>query len=94
MPYLENGTGYQTTDTSRSAGRSGDKVRLRDKVLRVITNSVAPIDSETIARHLSKSYRSIQPRTSELKNEGLIQDSGERTMSSEGQQVICWELVE
>jgi len=63
MPYTEQGTGYQGTDTSKAAAVSGAgrKVTLRDQVHELLKSSLLPLSSEEIAAKLNRPYGSIQP---------------------------------
>ncbi len=92
MPYTEQGTGYQGTDTSKAAAVSGAgrKITLRDQVHAVLTYSLLPLSSEEIAAKLNRPYGSIQPRISELRNAGKIYDSTMRGKSQWGKSCILW----
>lgn len=92
MPYTDNGTGYQNTDTSRSAAVSGEgrKLTLRDQVHDVLRRSIVPLTTQDIAEILHRPYASVQPRLSELQDEGHVEDSGERGLTEYGRPCIKW----
>lgn len=92
MPYRDDGVGFQPTDTSeRAAVGAAPRVKsLRARVLELLRTHPAGLDSEQIAQMLRVPYCSVQPRTSELRNEGLILDSGERNDGPWGKPIIVW----
>lgn len=85
----------QGGDTSRAAAlailpRAGT---LQAVVLATILHN-GPKTSFEIARLTGKSYRSIQPRTAELRAMRRIMDSGlRRTDPETGKDAIVWRLV-
>lgn len=95
VPYLESGVGYQATDTSLAAAVSAklSARTIRTKVLRLLKIAGEPLSSEDIADHLKLPYRSVQPRLAELRNDGLVEDSGERGLSIYGKKIILWKLT-
>jgi predicted ArsR family transcriptional regulator len=46
--------------------------------------------ADELAAHLDMDRYSIQPRTSELKRRGLINDSGRRRPNATGRMAIVW----
>ena len=92
MPYLDTGPGFQRTDTSYDAAIavSSKAATLQAAVLALLEQNPRGMDSEQIAEVLGCDYVSIQPRTSELRNQGLIYDSGERRLSRYNRQIIVW----
>jgi DNA-binding IclR family transcriptional regulator len=92
MPYRADGTGYRHTDTSHAAAvdMAGKVITLRAQVLEVLRRHPDGLDSEQIAQLLGREYGSIQPRTAELRNDGLIVDSGRRHESRFGKRIIVW----
>lgn len=94
MPYSQpDGTGYQRTDTSAGAARNiaPKAPDIRYAVLKFLRTNPDGYTSEEIAAELDLPYRSVQPRLSELKNECLVCDSGERRMSEYNRPIIVWE---
>lgn len=49
---------------------------------------------DELATKTGVDYASIQPRTSELRKQGLIKDSKRRRVNSKGKNVIVWVLPE
>lgn len=85
--------GYRDTDTSQAAAEAiKPKVSvLRGMVLDAL--AVRPMTTMEIAHHCKQRYEGIQPRSSELKEMGLIEDSGERGISRDPRRsAIVWRL--
>ncbi len=93
MGYNKEGIGYQTTDTSRQAAEFNKegKLTIRDKVKELFTSKVK-MTVEEVSKALSLSEVSVQPRVTELKNDGYLQDSGLRRMGQWKTERIVWEL--
>ena len=86
--------GYRATDTSQAAAEAmKPKVSvLRRMVLGALENR--PMTTMEIAHHIRQRYETIQPRTSELKDMGLIKDSGNRGISRDPRKkAIVWQLA-
>jgi len=87
--------GYRSTDTSQAAAEAmKPKVSvLRRMVLTAL--ETGPMTTLEIAHHVRQRYETIQPRTSELKDMGLIEDSGERGISRDPRKkAIIWKIKE
>lgn len=85
--------GYRATDTSQAAAEAmKPKVSvLRRMVLGAL--EIRPMTTMEIAHHIRQRYETIQPRTSELKDMGLIKDSGARGISRDPRKkAIVWEI--
>ena len=85
--------GYRATDTSQAAAETmKPKVSvLRRMVLGAL--EISPMTTMEIAHHIKQRYETIQPRTSELKGMGLIEDSGDRGISRDPRKrAIIWRL--
>lgn len=84
--------GYQNTDTSFEAAQAIEpKVgTIAADVLRCLRErGNAP--TYRIAALIGRSYASVQPRTSELREKGLIEDTGDRTQDPNTKRnVIIW----
>ena len=93
--YNNDGIGYQTADTSREAAEfnAGGKVKLRDQVLQAFQQN-KKMTTEQVSSFLGRPEISVQPRVSELKNDGKIKDSGERKIGKWGASIKIWELIE
>ena len=84
--------GYQATDTSRDAAR--DMIpftpTLQDLILSALEER-GDMATFELATYLNRRYHSIQPRTSELRAENLIFDSGKRIVDPDTKKkVIVW----
>ena len=97
MSYPQD-PGYQNTDTSKAAA-----VAMKPKVHTVREQVLGCIQMDTrgglttfeIAARLHKSYRTVQPRTSELRASGKIKDTGARRKDPEtGKLAIVWGLAD
>lgn len=95
MGYTKEGVGYQGGDTSLQAAQSnvGKKLTLREQVKNVLCGTSKALSTEQIAEMLGRPYVSVQPRLSELANDGLIRDSGKRGKTQWGKQCILWEAL-
>lgn len=95
MGYTREGIGYQSRDTSLAAAQSntGKKLTLRQQVHNVLCGTSEALSTEQIAEMLGRPYVSVQPRLSELANDGLIRDSGQRGKTQWGKQCILWEAA-
>ena len=86
--------GSKPVDTSiEAAAAIRPKVAyVREKVLEVL--AIGPATAVQIARRTRLPYETVQPRTSELKRMGLIEDSGRRGQSRDpAKTAIVWRLV-
>lgn len=87
--------GYQNTDTSKAAA---DKVKpkaawVRARVIDALTRQ-GPMTTVQIAAALGLPYEAVQPRTSEGKALGTIEDSGARGPSRDpGKSAIVWRIA-
>jgi hypothetical protein len=93
MGYTKENIGYQNRDTSLAAAKAGTgkKVSLREQVYKLLLRSVIPLSTEQIAERLMRPYVSVQPRISELSNDGRVKDSGKRGKTQWGKSCILWE---
>lgn len=96
MPRTQSGTGFQATDTSYAAAKGVEpKVKtLRAQVLDYVRDQRQPVSTENVADGLGRAYGSIQPRLSELRDSGLIMDSGERGLTKWGKSCILWKIAD
>ncbi len=92
MGYTETGIGYQLTDTSKAAANSNykGKLTIRDRVHQLLEKTSEALSTEDIAGLLNVPYGSVQPRLSELQNDGKVEDSGERGKTRWGKACIKW----
>ena len=95
MPYTEEKIGYQKTDTSEAAARSNykGKLTIRDRVLQLLQKVPQALTTEDISELLNVPYVSVQPRLSELREDGKVIDTGERGETKWGKACIKWRAV-
>ncbi len=89
-----NAPGWKGADTSQAAAEEVESsaTTLRDLTLAEIKR--APKTTIEIAKALGVRFESVQPRTSELRAQGLIVDSGRRGPSRDpGKLAIVWALA-
>jgi biotin operon repressor len=94
MPYNEARVGWQKTDTSKAAAddMKPKAKTLRDQAYDVVAQAPTPVSTEYVAYMMDKGYASVQPRLSELQNEGRIIDSGRRGINLSGKSCILWKI--
>lgn len=92
MPYRSDQIGYRRTDTSALAaeGISARAPNLRSQALRLLRMEPGGLTADEIAERLGKAFISVRPRVTELRNDGLIVDSGERREGYFGKSQIVW----
>ena len=91
--YTSDGIGFQKQDTSYKAAtqHKNNKLTLRQEVLQYFKNNpTLCVSSGTVALALYKDACQIQPRLTELANQGLIKDSGVRGQTKYGRSCILW----
>lgn len=95
MPYTNQGIGYRNRDTSIAAANSNvaGRKNIREQVYEVLASSPLPLSTEELAEKIGRPFASVQPRTSELANDGLICDSGKRGKTQWGKACILWAVV-
>ncbi len=92
--YYPDVPAHQGGDTSQAAAQymAVKAPLLQSQVIRAL--QMRPMATFQIAAVINRSYRSVQPRTSELRLAGRIEDSGERRIDPETQRaVIVWQLT-
>lgn len=95
MRSYPNAPGYRATDTSRAAAKAVEPKAgtLQAEVLRVLREH-GPLATFEMPRLCDATYRSLQPRTSELRRLGLIRDTGQRREDPETRKMaIVWSIV-
>ena len=93
MPYLENGVGYQGTDTSYNSAKSVKAEPIRQQILAVMRKSPSlGFSTVNLSKCLNRPICSIRPRLTELKNMSHIEDSGHRNKTKYGKEEIVWKL--
>lgn len=94
-PSYPHAPGHRRTDTSRAAAKSiaPRAGSIQDRILTALRNH-GPLATFELPAKVGVSYRSAQPRTSELRNLGLIADTGDRRVDPETDRpAIVWGLV-
>lgn len=90
-----NTPGFQATDTSKAAA---DKVKpkaawVRARVIDALTRQ-GPLTTVQIAEAVGLPYETVQPRTSEARAQGVIEDSGLRGKSRDpSKTAIIWRIA-
>lgn len=87
--------GWKRTDTSRDAAKAvaTKATTLREQVLEIL--KLGDATTMQIAHAMRRPFSSIQPRTSELREKGLIFDSGKRGISRDCTKLaIVWTVTE
>lgn len=85
--------GHRGVDTSRQAAEIiAPHVNRLEQVVIDALNDHGPLTSEEIAQVTGEDFDSIQPRTSELRAKGIIEDSAHRRKNRRGRNVIIWRL--
>jgi len=65
---------------------------LRQAVLDAL-ETYGPQTTEDLEQTTGIDYATVQPRTSELKALGLIEDSGSRRKNHKGRNIVVWQIV-
>lgn len=94
-PMYPDEPGWRTSGPSRDAAHAmkGRVKQLRRDVLDLIERAPAGLTAEELTERLKRSRAAIQPRISELKNEGFVMASGERRRNSSGLTASVWVLT-
>ena len=90
MPYDHEGIGYQDTDTSYAA-RPNDIARRRRQVLDGLS-ALRDATCDELAHALGITTLSVRPRLTELRDDGLIEDTGHRRALDSGKNGIVWQV--
>jgi len=92
MPYTSEGIGHRRTDTSAAAAHeiTEKAPTLRDAVLAMLVKHPDGLNCDEIAEKMMRHYGSVRPRITELRKAGMVLDSGRRSESRWGKNVIIW----
>jgi predicted transcriptional regulator len=97
MDRLDKGVKPCHTQKKRSVIKRLTQARplltIRDRVLQLLQKVPQALTTEDISELLNIPYGSVQPRLSELKNDGKIQDTGERGETRWGKACIKWRAL-
>lgn len=93
MTEYPNSPGHRGIETSAEAARSieisvGHLQRIALRAIRAA--GARGLTTHELAEMVRIHRDSIQPRTSELRRRGLIQDSGARRINATGKHAIVW----
>jgi len=93
MPYNRDGVGYQNVDTSKTAADQVKAKPMREQVTQVLKDHWPyGMTAQEVAKAIGRdTFYGVQPRLSELKNEGIIRDSGDRAPLPTGKLGIVWQ---
>lgn len=95
MPYNSQKIGYAGgSKTSKNAAYNdlNGKITIRQQVFNLFKTH-ENLTTEEAAELCGKAEISVQPRLSELKNSGLIRNSGKTKQGKWGLQITIWELT-
>lgn len=81
-----------TSELAAKAIESTDAKTLRKACLEIMRH-YGPISTDEAARMLQRSVLSVRPRFSELRAQGLIEPSSERTENDSGMTAKRWRLA-
>ena len=93
MPYNQDKIGYQKSDASQQAAKHNrtGKLTIRQQVYNVFLDG-QELTAEEMADFLNRAEISVKPRITELKNDGLICDSGKRKTGRWGTSLTVWKI--
>lgn len=92
--YPEQPGAKEKGSTSELAAKriESDAKTLRATCLEIVRH-YGPISTDDAARMLQRSVLSVRPRFSELRAQGVIEPSGERTENESGMPAKRWRIV-
>lgn len=92
MPYTDDGTGWQGTDTSLEAAEKMDAATIRQKIINLLSGG-DELTADEAGRLIQCGPFSARPRFTELRKAGLIEDTGERRPNGSGRMAVVWRLT-
>jgi len=94
MPYNQNKIGYQKNDASKEAASFNlkGKLTIRDQV-RIAFQTFGSMTVEEVCDLIQRDPISVKPRLTELKNAGVLEDSGETKIGKWGTSITVWRLA-
>ena len=94
MPYTKEKIGYQKNDASKEAAsfNKNGKITIREQVLELFRER-KELTAEQVSQIMNRAEISVKPRITELKNSGLIADSGKKVIGKWGTSITIWRLV-
>lgn len=92
MPHTPDGVGYRPTDTSQAAASGVASSRWCSLALAAI--EAKPMTPDEVAAELGVTVLTIRPRMTQLKQAGLIIDTGERRKTASGRKAAVYRAKE
>ena len=95
MPYNNQGIGYQKNKQSLEAARynATGKLTIREQV-KIAFETFGDMTVEELCDVLQRDRVSVQPRITELKKQGVLEDSGATKMGKYGTSITVWRIAE
>lgn len=98
MPYTDQkpvGAGYKAAGTSAEAARHiKPSVKIiRARITDYMRRFARPVSADDVAEGIGMSILSVRPRFSEMRTDGLIEQSGERGINASGRTCALWVLA-
>jgi len=95
MPYTNGGIGYQHQETSLKAAEeiTHKAPTIREQVYDAVKEK-GLASPEQVAEIINRPDCSVKPRFTELKNLGLIEDSGKRCKTRYNKTAILWQITQ
>jgi len=95
MPYNNQRVGYQNNKQSQEAAQynAGGKLTIREKV-KIAYETFGDMTVEELCEILQRDRVSVQPRITELKNAGVLEDSGATKMGKYGTNITVWRIAQ
>ena len=95
MPYNNQGIGYQKNRQSLEAEQynATGKLTIREQV-KIAFETFGDMTVEELCDVLQRDRVSVQPRITELKKQGVLEDSGATKMGKYGTNITVWRIAE
>lgn len=95
MPYNNQGIGYQKNRQSLEAAQynATGKLTIREQV-KIAFETFGDMTVEELCDVLQRDRVSVQPRITELKKQGVLEDSGATKMGKYGTNITVWRIAE
>lgn len=95
MPYNNQRVGYQNNKQSQEAAQynATGKLTIREKV-KIAYETFGDMTVEELCEILQRDRVSVQPRITELKNAGVLEDSGTTKMGKYGTNITVWRIAQ
>lgn len=95
LPLFYRDAPHNGTETSRSAAQEIRRAlpALESRVLAHLAGMVQGATNEELENALGMGGSTLRPRVVELRNRGLVRDSGKRRNTRSGRAAVVWEFV-